>query len=57
MKSISASIIVFSAALILIASGFVHVAGMEGILMFAGLGLGLAGLGGWFMTLRDSGDR
>jgi len=57
MKSISASIIVFSGAVLLTASGFVQSADWQGILMFAGCALGLTGLVGWFLTLRDSDDR
>jgi hypothetical protein len=56
MKSISASIIVLSGAGLIVGGAFVRHSQMGSFVVFAGCVLGLAGLVGWFRTLRDSGE-
>jgi hypothetical protein len=54
MKSISASIIVLSGAMVLVGGAFVGHHDTSTFVMLAGCVLGIAGLFGWYSTLRDS---
>lgn len=53
MKSISASIIVLAAAIMIVGGAFVSHGDTGLYVMFAGTVAGLARLVGWFLTLRD----
>jgi hypothetical protein len=54
MKSISASIIVLSGAGLIVGGAFVPHSQTGVFVMFVGCVLGLAGLVGWSLTLRDT---
>ena len=54
MKSLSASIIVLSGAGLLLGGAFVGHPDTSMFVMFAGCVLGLVGLVGWFIMIRDS---
>ena len=53
MKSISASIIVLAGAAMLLGGAYVRHSDTGMFVMAAGCIVGLAGLVGWFMMLRD----
>ena len=56
MKSISASIVLLSGAIILVGGSFVTQNQTQGFLQFVGGAIGLVGLGAWFMTFKQSKD-
>ena len=54
MKSISASIVVLSGALVLVGASFISHDQTQGFLQFVGGVVGLTGLVVWFQTIRQS---
>jgi hypothetical protein len=54
MKSLSASIIVLSGALVLVGGSYVNHDQTQGFLQFVGGAVGLIGLVVWFQTIRPS---
>jgi len=53
MKSISASIIVLSAAILILGGACIQHDGTQLFVMVVGCGVGLAGLGGWWGSMRE----
>ena len=53
MKSISASIIVLSAAILIAGGSHIQNYDTREFFQVVGCGVGLIGLGGWFVSLRD----
>ena len=55
MKSISASIIVLAAAVLIVGGSQAKGSGVVDLLVFVGFGVGLMGLGGWrwFVSLKE----
>ncbi len=53
MKSISASIVVLAAAILIVGGSFVQHGDTKLFVQILGCAVGLIGLGGWIVTLRD----
>jgi hypothetical protein len=53
-KLISSAIIVLAAALLIVGGSHVRHTDTQTFVMFVGCAVGLAGLGGWFATVRQT---
>ena len=53
MKSISASIVVLSAAVLIVGGAQIQHDGTQLFVMTVGCGVGLVGLSGWFVSLKE----
>ena len=53
MKAISASIIVLAAAILLVGGSHIQHSDTKVFVQLVGCGVGLIGLGGWFVSIRD----
>ena len=53
MKTISASIIVLAAAILIVGGGHIQHDGTQLFVMVVGCGAGLIGLWGWFVSLKE----
>lgn len=54
MKSLSASIVLLSGAVILTGGSFVAHDQTQGFLQLVGAAVGVVGLGGWFVSFKQS---
>ena len=57
MKSISASIIVLAAAILLVGGSHIQHNDTKLFVQMVGCGVGLIGLGGWFVSLKHDWNR
>jgi len=54
MKAISASIVVLAAAILLVGGSFIQHSDTKLFVQVVGCAVGLLGLGGWLVSLRDA---